>query len=542
MNLPVLLVIATLLCGCAAWHLNVVGGKIPSRLYSVSTKDTSIQSKQDKAKSVPITLLSGFLGTGKTTTLRHLLENTQGSRIGVIVNDVASVNIDAKLVTSQSLDNGIVELQNGCACCSLADELFFSVDKILEGRNLDAIVVELSGVADPSAIQKNWLLAPDFVKDKAIMSRVVIVVDASTFGTDFLTLEEARQRKGWVTSPLETSGQRKISELLAQQVEAADVILLNKIDLANEQELQVAQTVVEALNPKADLKTIEYGTVSPDVVLGDLTAIAEPSHSHSQSHDHAASEACNDADCDDQSHHDSHSHAASSCNDPECNDESHSHSHSHSHAASSCNDPDCTDTSHSHSHSHATSTDQLGISNFVFKATRPFHPDRLAQVLNRWPVPVKDTLDFDFLQSASAYTENEDSPFVGVLRSKGFCWVAPNSWTGQNQDAWRHDIKVIWSHAGKSFGLKSSGKWWDAVGKEEVKKYFVANMALYDKIVAEDFVTEEFGDRRNELVFIGTNLDEKKIRDTLESCLYSEEELEEYRRQLRNYQEVKTIS
>jgi hypothetical protein len=114
---------------------------------------SSSKSSPDAAPKVPIVLLSGFLGAGKTCTLQHLLENTDGVKIGIIVNDVASVNIDAKLVSSSM--NGVVELQNGCACCSLADELLTSVDLLLGNHELDAVVVELSGVADPVAIQAN---------------------------------------------------------------------------------------------------------------------------------------------------------------------------------------------------------------------------------------------------------------------------------------------------------------------------------------------------------------------------------------------------
>ena len=527
-------------------------------LYSATTKESSSTSQKEepdnnnskKSQPVPITLLSGFLGTGKTTTLKHLLENTDNVKIGVIVNDVASVNIDAKLVAGENPIEGMIELQNGCACCSLADELFFSVDNILKDRQLDAIVVELSGVGDPMAIKNNWLMAPPFIKEKANVAKVVTVLDAASFGTDFMTWDMARERKGWV-SPSEEFGPgvRKVSELLAEQVEAADLILLNKIDMAeNEEQIQVAESVAKALNEKAELLRVEFGKIAPAMVLGDLITkqeqdckdpdCSDPTHSHSHSHDHA----CSDPDCTDESHSHAHDHA---CSDPECSDESHSHSHSHEHS-DACNDPDCTDPSHSHSHSHATSTDQLGIVNFVYKASVPFHPERIMNVLNKWPVPVKDTLDLQLLRDAQTdgfevggqvQTESE-SPFVGALRSKGFCWFAPNKWSGANDDAWRHDTAMFWSHAGKGFAISSAGKWWGTLDREQMKKYFVLNMKEYDRILKEDFVTEEFGDRRNELVFIGVNLDEKRITDTLNECLLTEEEMDKYRQQLRNYRDT----
>ena len=180
-------------------------------------------SSSSKSKTVPITLLSGFLGSGKTTTLQHLLENKDGLRIGVIVNDMASVNIDAKLVKQTDSDssggsgsssrlgndlnsNDVVELQNGCACCSLADELLTTVETLLATKQtkssassssdsndddaFDAVVVELSGVGDPIAIKQNWKTAQAMghpVTKHADMKRVVTLIDSSTFGTDWMT-------------------------------------------------------------------------------------------------------------------------------------------------------------------------------------------------------------------------------------------------------------------------------------------------------------------------------------------------------------------
>ncbi|GAX21281.1 hypothetical protein FisN_1Lh111 [Fistulifera solaris] len=512
---------------------------------SASTESSATDAAEVKSakKPVPITLLSGFLGTGKTTTLKHLLENVDGVKIGVIVNDVASVNIDAKLVAGQTID-GMVELQNGCACCSLADELFFSVDTMVKDRELDAIVVELSGVADPMAIKNNWIMAPSFVKEKADVTRVVTVIDAASFGTDYMSWDEARERKGWLTPNEEMSpeGNRKVAELLAEQVEAADIILLNKIDLAeNEEQIAVAEKVARALNDKAEVRRVQYGVISPSLVISDGSEnkiahdhthdCKEPDctdSSHSHSHDHA----CAEPDCTDISHSHSHDHA---CAEPGCTDNSHSHSHAHD--AETCNDPTCTE-DHSHSHSH-TSVDELGIVNFVYKATRPFDPVRLMNVLNKWPVPVKETLDLNILSEGyeiPGESFDVDSPFIGVLRSKGFCWFAPNKWTGANEDSWRHDTAMFWSHAGKSFTLSSAGKWWGTLDKETMKKYFVSNMKEFDRIIAEDFQTEEFGDRRQEIVFIGVNLDEEKIRKTMDDCLLSDDDMEKYRRNLRNYQ------
>ena len=529
-----------------------------SRLY-LSTIATEAGSK------VPITLLSGFLGAGKTVTLQHLLQNTDGVKIGVIVNDVASVNIDAKLVEqggSITGADGVVELQNGCACCSLADELLTSVDSLLDGkRQLDAIVVELSGVADPVAIQQNWKLALQNkhpCTEKADVTQVVTLVDSSTFGTDFMTWDVAGQRDGWVDPADDCAAQRKVPELLAEQIEAANVILVNKVDLAGPEQVKVASSLVKQLNDKAEMEEVQYGRVSPQQILRTKTESFEDTDSkrcddpdcsdssHSHSHDHTSdSSDCSDPDCADAGHSHSHSndHDAG-CKDPDCTDPNHSHSHDHE--SSSCDDPNCTDPSHEHSHDHAkTATDQLGIVNFVYKANRPFNLKKLMTLLNTWPVPIKENLDMSMIDEVKdGEIRLEDgriggkSCFTGVLRSKGFCWMAPTRWeAGRNgdDDVWRHDTAMYWSHAGKHFGISTAGKWWGTISKEQMKDYFKDNMKEYERILKEDFVTDEFGDRRQEIVFIGVALDEDQITESLDQCLLSDKGMERYRQELGNY-------
>jgi G3E family GTPase len=487
-----------------------------------------------------MTLLSGFLGSGKTTTLKHLLENTEGVKIGVIVNDVASVNIDAKLVSATN--QGIVELQNGCACCSLADELLTSVQTLLQKKQgFDALVVELSGVADPVSVKSNWQTAKlqgHPVTYETDVTKVVTVVDACTFGTDYMTWDVAGERDGWTEEGDDCAGMRKVPELLAEQVEAADLLIINKIDLAGPEQVEIASSVARGLNAKADMQQVEFGRVSPTRILELPKQKETLDKGHSHGHDHD----CTEPDCTDQSHSHSHDHSAVDCTDPGCTDESHSHSHEH---ASDCADPDCTDTSHSHSHSHNTSADKLGIVNFVYKAAKPFNSERLMALLNKWPVPIKDTLDIELLKDAQndGYQINEElvsgktSPFIGVLRSKGFCWFAPTKWTGSRNDVWRHDTAMYWSHAGRHFGITSAGKWWGTIPREQMARYFT-DQDEYERILTEDFVTEEFGDRRQELVFIGTNLDEDYITKALDECLCTDAEMNNYRQKLRNFMDT----
>ena len=531
---------------------------LPAVNAFITQSSRRINSNLFAKPKIPMVLLSGFLGSGKTSTLQYLLENTEAVRIGVIVNDMASVNIDAKLISQRT--NGVIELQNGCVCCSLSDELLTSVDSLLVSQkgNLDALVVELSGVADPVAIKSNWeraKLENHLATRLTDVSKVVTLVDACTFGSDFMTYDVAGQRKGWTENGDDCVGNRKVTELMVEQVEAADIILINKLDLAGGEQVKIASSVARGLNKNAMIQVVQFGKISPWQILGDAAGVeivqakqedcakpdcADTSHSHS--HDHAVA-ACTEPECADTSHSHSHNHEAVSCEDTTCADTSHSHAHNHEEAA--CADSSCTDTSHSHSHSHSTSVDQLGITNFVYKRERPFDTKRLLSLLNQWPVPIKNELDIELLLEAAdtGYTvkgKRERSPFVGVLRSKGFCWLAPQKWSGSKSDVWRHDTAMYWSHAGKHFGITTAGKWWGTLTREQMKKYFT-DQKEYDRIIAEDFVSEEFGDRRQELVFIGTGIDEKDIRESLDACLCTDEEMQQYRQKQQNW-EISTLN
>mmetsp|Transcript_40201 Transcript_40201/g.72435 ORF Transcript_40201/g.72435 Transcript_40201/m.72435 type:complete len:614 (-) Transcript_40201:78-1919(-) len=524
-------------------------------LKASSSPVEGVNNPTIKKQPIPVILLAGFLGSGKTSTLKHLLENNANMKIGTIVNDVASVNIDAKLISNlNSYAEGVVELQNGCACCSLADELLTSVETLTKGgeRELDAIVVELSGVADPVAVRDNWeqaRLQGHPATSIASLQRTVTLIDACTFGTDWMTFDTAGERPSWTEEGDDCAGGRKVPELLAEQVEAADLLLVNKIDLAGGKQVGVASAVARGLNEKASMMEVEFGRVDVKELLGRLLILDEEEevddHDHGHGHKHSEASPCTEPDCTDASHSHSHEHS-SECAEPDCTDTSHSHDHNPE--ESSCTDTDCTDTSHSHSHDHKASTaaDQLGIASFVFKSSTPFNSQRLIALLNRWPVPIKDSLDFGLVMGMGQETKFdgdetiEHGAFVGVLRSKGFCWMAPTKWSDKSAggDVWRHDTAMYWSHAGKHFGITSSGKWWGTLNKEQMKPYFADNMEEYDRIMREDWVSEEWGDRRQELVFIGTNLDESEIQAALDDCLCTAEEMDVYRAQLRNYMDA----
>eukprot|EP00408_Alexandrium_pacificum_P067904 CAMPEP_0171179260 /NCGR_PEP_ID=MMETSP0790-20130122/13166_1 /TAXON_ID=2925 /ORGANISM="Alexandrium catenella, Strain OF101" /LENGTH=671 /DNA_ID=CAMNT_0011644189 /DNA_START=43 /DNA_END=2058 /DNA_ORIENTATION=- len=226
----------------------------------------------------PVTLLSGFLGTGKTTLLKHLLENQDGVRIGVVVNDVAAVNIDSQLV--RRYDKGLVEvaeLQNGCVCCSSADDLFSAVQNIVmrsKDHAFEHIVVELSGVGEPEAVKRNWAVALECSMPVALrteVKQVVTVVDASAFGRDWLDTRQAQERNEEVRGEQHDEKNKarleNVGQLLAEQVEWADVVVVNKTDLASDEELQTTLEVIRALNARAPAHHATFGKVPPQQLL-----------------------------------------------------------------------------------------------------------------------------------------------------------------------------------------------------------------------------------------------------------------------------------
>lgn len=375
---------------------------------------------------LPVTILSGFLGAGKTTVLNHILNNRQGQRVALIVNDMSEINIDAAMIEKEiSLNRAeekLVEMSNGCICCTLREDLLIEVRKLAVERKFDYLVIESTGISEPLPIAETFTFADEnggSLSDIARLDTMVTVVDAVNFLKDF---EEAKmlQEKG---ESLGEEDERSVTDLLVDQVEFSDVILINKIDLIAPNQLTRLHGILRCLNTQAEIIPIENGRV-------DLTKVLNTNKFSFERAQQAPGWL------------------------KELRGE------------------------------HIPETEEYGISSFVYIARKPFHPQRF----------------YDFLHHP--WTEGK------LLRSKGYFWLAT-----------RPDYAGQWNQAGGIARYGYGGMFWKAVPESQWPKD-----EDYLASIQEQWV-EPFGDMRQELVFIGQNLDEQAICQWLDECLLTDTEL-----------------
>lgn len=283
-------------------------------------------------KAIPVTVLSGYLGAGKTTILNHVLNNRDGMKVAVIVNDMSEVNIDAELVKKEGrlsrTEEKLVELSNGCICCTLREDLLLEVKKLTEQGDFDYILIESTGISEPVPIAQTFTYVDEGTGiDLASLAKLdcmVTVVDANRFWHDFEsgeTLLDRRQATG-------EDDTRDISDLLIDQIETCDVLILNKCDLVQPAELDKLEGVLRRLQPEARIIRTSKGKVAPSDILN--TGLFN---------------------------FDKASQSAGWIRELELE-------------------------------SHTPETDEYGINSFVYRRRRPFHPARLAEFMNYWPEEV----------------------------------------------------------------------------------------------------------------------------------------------------------
>jgi len=412
-------------------------------------------------KYIPTLLLTGYLGSGKTTLVNRILSNKRGIKFAVIVNDLGEVNIDADLIQKGGIvgqkDDSLVALQNGCICCTLKMDLVQQLREIVDMRRFDYIVIEASGICEPAPIAQTICsvpqVYPDFCENGAArLDCIVTVVDALRMKDEFKNGGDLLRKD---------IGEDDIENLLIQQIEFCNIILLNKADEVSASDKKRLYDIIRGLQPKAEIIECNYGDVDLDKIVntrmfdfddvaGSATWVQEIEKHH-------------DDDDDDDEHDEDHEH--------EHEHEHHHHDeHEHHH--------------HEHHHHHEGleneeegEAEEYGVGTFVYQRRRPMEMSRFDDFVARlWP--------------------------KNIIRAKGMCWF-------KDED----DTCYLFEQAGHQVSLSNAGKWFATMPENQIE------LLLEQQPQVKADWDENVGDRMQKLVFIGQHLDKEYIAQCLDRCL-----------------------
>ena len=417
-----------------------------------------------KIKEIPVLLLTGYLGSGKTTLVNRILTNKKGIKFAVIVNDIGEINIDADLIEKGGIvgkkDESLVALQNGCICCTLKMDLVEQLRDITRLKKFDYIVIEASGICEPAPIAQTICSIPtmgvEYVKDGlARLDCIVTVVDALWMKSDF---------GGGVDLLKSNIDEEDIENLVIQQIEFCNIVLLNKASEVERNELSRLHQVIRSLQPKAQIIECDYGDVDLDTILdthlfdfnevaSSATWIAELEKHHDEDEDEDEHDHHDDEDehhhHEDEEGHDHHHH--------EGKDEHHHHHHHHHHDEGEA--------------------EEYGIGTYVYYRRQPMDLGLFDEfVARKWP--------------------------KNVIRAKGICYFDDEQ-----------EICYLFEQAGKQISIKNAGQWYATMPADELQQLLDNEPGL-----RRDW-DSRYGDRMQKIVFIGQHLDKKAISEELDKCL-----------------------